>query len=190
MPEQGTSMIRKIRERLVYENQFIRVYDDDVQFPDGSTGRYVRTRWTAPHGVGVIPIIGDSVLLIRTHRYGAVEPTLEIPQGFGTKAGAVEADARRELLEETGLEAGALEPVAKFGDDFSTYLFLARLAENVEPTAKGQETTESISGYHRLPLANIAVEDFDRLAIRQPVTMFALMFLKATQPRADAGQVP
>jgi len=44
--------IRRTRERLVHENAYVRVYDDDVAFADGTPGRYVRIE---PAGDGPSP---------------------------------------------------------------------------------------------------------------------------------------
>lgn len=68
----------------------------------------------APDWVNVIPVLDDGrVLLIRQWRYGSESFTLEIPGGMvehDDEEGHREA-ALRELLEETGYRAAAIEPL-------------------------------------------------------------------------------
>lgn len=67
----------------------------------------------APAWVNVVPIADDGrIVMVRQFRHGIGQVTLEIPGGM---VDAHDADpgaaARRELLEETGYEAGRVEPV-------------------------------------------------------------------------------
>lgn len=64
----------------------------------------------APHWINVIPLLDDGrVVLIRQWRFGIRAPTLEIPGGLVDPGEAPETAARRELEEETGYRAGAIE---------------------------------------------------------------------------------
>jgi ADP-ribose pyrophosphatase len=148
-------VIRTLEERVVYRNQYVTVFDDQVAFDDGSTGTYFRTRWTAPFGVAIVPVIGESVLLIRLYRYAERCWSVEIPQGFGTIDGDPAADAERELREETGLEAATLEPLLNFGSDFVTHGFLARFDEGAVAHSRGKERTESVDSFSLMPVAQI-----------------------------------
>jgi ADP-ribose pyrophosphatase len=69
----------------------------------------------APDWINVIPLLDDDrVVMVRQYRHGRREPTLEIPGGMVDPSDADPlAAARRELLEETGYEAGNL---TKIGD--------------------------------------------------------------------------
>jgi 8-oxo-dGTP pyrophosphatase MutT (NUDIX family) len=66
-----------------------------------------------PDWVNVIPLTdGDEVVMVRQYRHGTDEVTLEIPGGMvDARDLDAAAAARRELAEETGLEARVLEPV-------------------------------------------------------------------------------
>jgi ADP-ribose pyrophosphatase len=77
---------------------FMRVH---VLGPDGSGS--VRDMVAHPGGVGVLPIDGDDVLLVRQYRVAAGGPLLEIPAGKRDVSGEDPAEtAVRELEEEVG----------------------------------------------------------------------------------------
>lgn len=89
--------------RTAYENPWIRVTEDQVVRPDGSDGIYgvVELRNTAVFVVAVTD--DDEVVLVTLDRH-TVGESVEVPAG-GTDGDDPLVAARRELLEETGLEA-------------------------------------------------------------------------------------
>jgi 8-oxo-dGTP pyrophosphatase MutT (NUDIX family) len=91
--------------RIAYENPWITVWHDEVTQPDGAPGIYGVVHF-ANLAVGVLAIDGsDRVLLVGQHRYALDGYSWEIPEG-GVPAGESPLDgARRELREETGIEA-------------------------------------------------------------------------------------
>lgn len=102
--EEGT--IRRIKEHTDYENRFVTVHFDDVEFPNGAQGRY--TRITTGTGLGVIAVPYTNVRgipylgLVRQYRYPVGDFTLEFPRGGSDDLSL--AEAARELVEETGLD--------------------------------------------------------------------------------------
>jgi 8-oxo-dGTP pyrophosphatase MutT (NUDIX family) len=95
--------------RTIYENPWIRVYEDQVIRPDGQPGIYgvVHFRNDA---VGVLPVDDDGgVWLVGQFRYPLGRYSWEIPEGGSPEGESPEATARRELTEETGLDAGRIE---------------------------------------------------------------------------------
>jgi 8-oxo-dGTP pyrophosphatase MutT (NUDIX family) len=91
--------------RVAYENDWIRVYHDDVARPDGSPGIYglVHMRNAA---VGVVALDADDrVVLVRQYRYALDHESWEIPEGGVPREESPIDGARRELREEAGLEA-------------------------------------------------------------------------------------
>jgi 8-oxo-dGTP pyrophosphatase MutT (NUDIX family) len=106
MTEQGTDgRIERRTRRVAYENPWMTVWHDEVIRPDGSDGIYgvVHFENTA---VGVLVLDDqDRTVLVGQHRYTLDEVSWEIPEG-GVPLGESALDgARRELREETGLEA-------------------------------------------------------------------------------------
>ena len=91
--------------RIAYENPWITVWHDEVSQPDGSPGIYGLVHF-ANLAAGVVVLDEDDrVLLVGQHRYTLGEPSWEIPEG-GVPAGETPIDGmRRELHEETGVEA-------------------------------------------------------------------------------------
>jgi len=167
-----------IAEQVVYENAYARVWDDLVRFPDGHEGTYFRWTWKAPHGVAIIPLIGDSVLMLRSYRYQEQAFVLELPQGFGTEDSTPVEDAQRELLEETGLHATNLEHVVTLGSTWATHVFLARFAAGARPFFAGQEPTECIDGYCFWPVANISLARLAAADVTDATTLIGMLALK------------
>jgi hypothetical protein len=82
-------------ERLVYQNRYARVYDNDVTFPGDHKGRYLKFTWLAPYGVAVLPILGNSrIYLVRNFRYAAdsYNGRTRIAGGDRADVGGVAAD--------------------------------------------------------------------------------------------------
>ena len=90
---------------LVFDGALLKVRRDRVRLPDGSEGarEYIRH----PGAVAVVALFDDgSVLLERQFRYPHRREFIEIPAGKLEPGEPHLATAKRELLEETGYEAG------------------------------------------------------------------------------------
>lgn len=136
-------VIRTVRENLVFESPYLRVWNDDVEFPDGTAGQYARTRFTAPHGVAALPVWRGQVLLIRNYRYAEKMYSVEVPMGFGEAGQTPEADMQRELGEEVGTQAATLTPLGHTGHGYRCFYFIAHMPETFEYSASGAEGTEA-----------------------------------------------
>lgn len=105
---------RRRARTTAYANPWIEVRHDEVDRPDGSPGIYgvVHFRNLA---VGVVAVADDGrILLVGQHRYALDTYSWEIPEG-GVPAGEPALDgARRELAEETGVEAEAWRELCRF----------------------------------------------------------------------------
>lgn len=172
--------IRTLEERLVYENAYVRVYDDVVEFPSGVKGTYFRSRWTAPHGVAIVPVVGERVLLLRNYRYSEKSWSIEVPQGFGSVGAAPEDDAVRELSEETGLTPQSLTPLLTIGNDFVTHVFTAQIDPQARPHMRAAEASEAIADFLYLDRAAIGLPEIARLGIFDAITISALLAFGST----------
>jgi ADP-ribose pyrophosphatase len=98
--------------KRLYQGRVINVDQDTVQFPDGSTGALEMIRH--PGAAAVVPFLDDPttadprILLIHQFRHAADGMLWEIPAGTLEPGEPPETCARRELVEEAGMEAGKL----------------------------------------------------------------------------------
>jgi ADP-ribose pyrophosphatase len=112
--------IRAVRSRVVYENRWLRVREDDIVRADGTAGIYGVVE--KPPCAVVIPFDGERFSLVEQYRYTVGGRYCEFPQGaWEERPDADPAElARGELREETGLVAGRLE---RLGELFVAYGF-------------------------------------------------------------------
>lgn len=171
-------MIRILKERLVYENEFAKVFDDDVEFPDGSTGRYIASVWKAPYGVAILPVHGDQVLLMSVFRHRATASTLEIPKGFGSENLSVEESVHTELKEETGYTAKKITPIFDLGVKYKTHVYVAYVSSDAVPTDQNSESSEDIRGYEWVNIRDISIELFRACHIHDEITIASLQALR------------
>lgn len=103
--KQAKNPWEKLSGERVYENAWISVEEHKVLNPSGNEGIYGKVHFKNK-ALGVIPLDSDmNTWLVGQYRYTLDEYSWEIPMG----GGAIEVDflesAKRELKEETGLEA-------------------------------------------------------------------------------------
>ncbi len=135
---------RRRARREAYANAWITVWHDEVDRPDGSGGIYGVVHF-ANLAVGVA-VLDDSgrVLLVGQHRYTLDAYTWEIPEG-GVPADESALDgARRELREETGVEADGWRELCRFHlsnsiSDETGVLFAAHASRLGTPTPDATE---------------------------------------------------
>lgn len=139
--------------RIVYENPWITVTEDEVVRPDGRDGIYgvVELRNDAVFVVAMTD--DDEVLLVTVDRH-TVGESIEVPAG-GTDGEDPLVAARRELLEESGHEAAewreigrmtALNGICRAGE----IVYLATGLRHVASVAESQ-AEEGISRVQAVP---------------------------------------
>lgn len=137
---------KTLSTRIVYENRWIRVREDQVIRPDGEPGIYGVVEF--PGGVGVLPIDDEgNVHLVGQYRYVLDQYSWEIPEGSCDDGEAPDVTARRELREELGLEAGTLEllggsHLSNSVSDETVYLYVATDLVQGEAQPEGTELLE------------------------------------------------
>lgn len=138
--------------RIAYENPWIRIREDTVVRPDGEAGLYGVLELR--DAVFIVAIDEqDRVVLVTLDRHTTGD-SIEVPAGGGDDQDPLVA-AKRELLEETGLEAdewmplgtiNALNGVARAAE----HVFLAR-GLTAADDATGSQAEEGISAVQRVP---------------------------------------
>lgn len=161
--------------RIVYENPWIRVREDQVVTPRGTPGIYGVVEARAATGVVAIDLAG-MVQLVGQYRYPHDEYSWEIVEGGAHPGEAPEAAIRRELREEAGLEASDWEPLGapiQLSNCYSNevaYLFLAR---GLTPVETSPDDTEQLR-LKRVPFAE-CLAMVDRGEIKDAMTIIAIL---------------
>ena len=148
-------MAEWIAKKTVYEGNILTVKSGRVRTGNGETVPFDIVEHAG--GVAVVPLLGDSVLLVRQPRIVVGQDLLEIPAG--KREGAdddLEARAQMELEEETGYRAGRLVRAADFfvSPGFSTERIVVYLGFDLTHVGAHPEPTEEID-LVRLPLAEV-----------------------------------
>ena len=105
---------KQIGSELIYTGKILDFYRDTVELPNGHTA----TRELVRHNgaVAIVPLLDDGrVIIEHQFRYPHEEVIVEIPAGKLDGPDEIpEEAARRELQEETGVEAKELIPLGTF----------------------------------------------------------------------------
>jgi ADP-ribose pyrophosphatase len=135
--------------RRVYEGRVISLDVDEVDEPGGVRGTREVVRQAG--SVAVLPVHGDGrIVLVRQYRYAVDAFVWELPAGRRDPPESPEDGASRELEEEVGLRAGALEPISTFWTtpgfcDEVMYLFRATELQTVPARPEADERIEQAS---------------------------------------------
>ncbi len=133
--------------RKIFENDFFKVFEDEVIQPDGKDGKYATICFV--RGVAVLPVDDKGfVYLTKQFRYAIERDDLEVVSGAVETEEPLEA-ARREAKEELGIEAEEWTPLGRIESDTSITnstadLFLARKLSFGKPEREGTEQIETI----------------------------------------------
>jgi ADP-ribose pyrophosphatase len=170
-----------ISSHRIYSGPVISVDEEDVRFPDGTTGTLAIVRH--PGASAVVPFLGDpqgddpALLLIRQYRHAASGFLLEIPAGRLDAGESPEACARRELREETGCTSGTMVPLTTvlttpgFSDE-QIHLFMASDLKAGDAQREPDEFIEPVA----IPLSE-ALARIEKGEIRDAKTIVALLFV-------------
>lgn len=136
--------VRQLSSRVVYQNAWLTVREDQIERLDGSRGIY--SVIDRPDFAVIIPSENDGFHLVDQYRYPIAGRYWEFPQGcYPDRADGDPADlARTELAEETGLRAGSLVHLGHLFGSHGTsgQGFNAFLATDLEHGSPDREVEE------------------------------------------------
>lgn len=136
---------KKLSEKIVYENAWTKVREDQVIQPGGKPGVYgVVLR---KQGVGILAINDQGQIFVqRDYKYPIDKFLLNIPAGGAESEDEILDSAKRELKEESGLTARKWTKLGSFytspglSDEFATLY----LAQELTQGAMEHEGTETL----------------------------------------------
>jgi ADP-ribose pyrophosphatase len=179
---------RVVGSTTVGTGAFLDLVALSVEGPDGEMHERFVVRH--PGAVVVVPVENDRrhVLLVRQYRAAIDADLLEVPAGKRDVDGeAPETTAHRELEEEIGYRADALEPLAEFYNtpgfsDEYTYLYAA-LGLHALDSSSAQTAEE-----HAMQVERIALDDVPRMiAAREIVDAKSIIGLTLVREFLDVS---
>lgn len=183
MSDQYANPWQTLASRLVYENAWIRVREDQVIQPDGTPGIYGVVEFHPC--VGVLPIDDDgNVHLVGQYRYALHQYSWELPEGGCHPGEEPQAAAERELMEELGLKAGTLEllgtsHLSNSVSDETAYYYLATNLVQHEAAPDGTEQLQ-----HRIVTFDEALQMVLRSEITDSLSKIAILHYALTKHKS------
>ena len=175
----GGAGFRKVSEHDIHAGRVVRLTESVFATPDG--GRMTRDVVHHPGAVAVVALEDDEVVLLRQYRTPVETELLEIPAGTRDVGGEEPAGtARRELIEEAGLDCESLEHLGTFYNSpgFCNELSHVFLATGLRPVPREPDgAEEEWMTVERVGLDEAAAM-IDRGEIRDAKTIVGLMLAR------------
>jgi ADP-ribose pyrophosphatase len=153
-------MIKQLSTKIVYENKWMKLREDSVEFLNGSKGIYSVVE-KADFAM-VIPFEKNGFHLVKQFRYPVGKSFWEFPQGsYEDNPEADPAElAKGELKEETGLTAAKMKKIGYLYEayGYSNQAFHIFLAEDFE---KGEQQLQA--GEQGMETAFFTVAEFEQM---------------------------
>jgi 8-oxo-dGTP pyrophosphatase MutT (NUDIX family) len=174
----------QVSSRLVYENRWLSLREDQIRLPDGSPGIYSVV--DKPTAVLVIPMERGGCHLVEQYRYPVGRRSWEFPQGTWPDGRAAPAEqlAEAELGEETGLRAGSLERIGRLAiaPGLTSQECDVFLATELTPGPTAREHTEQGMAQRWFPGADLTAM-IDTGKIFDSITLAAFALLDQHVPK-------
>ena len=170
---------------VAYENAWMTLWHDEVTRPDGAPGIYGVVHF-ANRAAGVLVLDEDDrVLLVGQHRYALDAYSWEIPEGGVPADETVLDGARRELREETGVEAAEWRELARvhLSNSVTDELAVVFLATGLTHGAATPDGTEDLE-IRWLPFADVLSQTLDG-SISDVMTVLAVERVALLRARGE-----
>ncbi len=181
-----------ISSRRIYDGHIIALDEDVVRYPDGTNGTLAIVRHSGASAV--VPFLSDphgsdpTILMIRQYRHAANGYLLEVPAGRLDSGESPVACAHRELREETGCTASAMDHLTTvlttpgFSDE-QIHLFMASGLTTGTSQREADEFIEPVT----LTLSD-ALRRIEQGEIRDAKTIVTLLFAAGYRIGASAAK--
>ncbi|MEJ2006490.1 MAG: NUDIX hydrolase [Cyclobacteriaceae bacterium] len=144
---------KKLNSKMIYDNPWITLREDDVINPGGGKGIYGTVHFKNL-AIGIVPVDEeDFTWLVGQYRYPLDQFSWEIPEGGGPLHIDPIVSARRELREETGITAQKWERISTIHTSNSVsdevgYIYLATMLSFGEPDREESEEDLQVRRIH------------------------------------------
>jgi 8-oxo-dGTP pyrophosphatase MutT (NUDIX family) len=142
--------------KIVYENQWMFIREDQVVMPNGKDGLYGVVE-SKSNAVYVIPVDDEgNTYIVQQERYPNRNITWECVGGR-TDDDAPTTAAKRELLEETGVQANSMTELTtiEVANGIATFKGIIYLATDLEKVSDNLDQDDGIIAARKLPLSEV-----------------------------------
>ncbi len=142
-------MWTKRDSKTAFDGKRFSVHVDSVTMSDGTDDEYAYITMKSP-GVAVVAVSESGVVLINEYKYPLNQFVWQVPKGTVEPGEGVHAAARRELSEETGIDAETFEDLGVVYSQptqvvSQMHIILARSLMSTEPRREAQEYIKEVT---------------------------------------------
>jgi 8-oxo-dGTP pyrophosphatase MutT (NUDIX family) len=186
-PVESGPWVRRSR-RTAYENPWLTIWHDEVDRPDGSPGIYGVVHF-ANVAAGVVALDDDDrIVLVGQHRYTLDAYSWEIPEGGVPDGEDPLEGSKRELREETGLEAAQWQELARveLSNSVTDEVAFLYLATGLTHGPSSPEPSEALE-VRWVPFEDALSMTFDG-RVADAMSVLAIQRVALLRGRGDLGQ--